>query len=60
MKIWELALLLLSVTYLMVNTGYLILMVKTMSKYDGILTKSLKLMENFIDKASKEIEEDES
>lgn len=60
MKIWELALLLLSVTYLMVNTGYLILMVKTMSKYDGILTKSLNLMEKFIDKASKEIEGDES
>ena len=58
MKIWELALLLLSVTYLIVNTGSLILIVKTMSKYDGILTKSLSLMEKFIDKASKEIEDD--
>lgn len=59
MAVWELALLLLAVTYMMVNTVYLVIMVKTMNKYDGLLTKSIKLMEKMMEKTEKALDENE-
>ena len=57
MAIWELALLLLAITYMMVNTVYMIVSVKTLAKYDGILTKSIKFLEKMLDKAEKDLDE---
>lgn len=57
MAVWELALLLLAVTYMMVNTVYMVIMVKTMSKYDGLFTKSIKMLEKMIDKSDKAIDD---
>lgn len=57
MAVWELALLLLAATYMMVNTVYMVIMVKTMSKYDGLFTKSIKMLEKMIDKSEKAMDE---
>ena len=57
MAIWELALLLLAITYMMVNTVYMIVSVKTLAKYDGILTKSIKFVEKMLEKAEKDLDE---
>lgn len=57
MAVWELALLLLALTYMMVNTVYLVIMVKTMGKYDGLFNKSIKMLEKVIDKSEKAIDE---
>lgn len=57
MAIWELALLLLAITYMMVNTVYMIVSVKALAKYDGILTKSIKFLEKMLDKAEKDLDE---
>ena len=57
MAIWELALLLLAITYMMVNTVCMIVWVKTLAKYDGILTKSIKFLEKMLDKAEKDLDE---
>ena len=57
MAVWELALLLLAATYMMVNTVYMVIMVKTMSKYDGLFTKSIKMLEKMIDKSDKAIDD---
>ena len=57
MAIWELALLLLAITYMMVNTVCMIVSVKTLAKYDGILTKSIKFLEKMLDKAEKDLDE---
>ena len=57
MAIWELALLLLAITYMMVNTVCMIVLVKTLAKYDGILTKSIKFLEKMLDKAEKDLDE---
>lgn len=54
---WELALLLVAVTYLMVNTVTLIYQVKTMNKYEGVISKSLKILEKMMDKSDKMIDE---
>lgn len=59
MAVWELALLLLAITYMIVNTVYLIVMVKTLAKYDSVFTKSLKLVEKVLDKTEKELLDDE-
>lgn len=53
MAVWELALLILAATYMMVNTVYMVIMVKTMNKYDGLFTKSVKMLEKMIDKSEK-------
>lgn len=50
MAVWELALLLVAVTYLMVNTVYLIMQVKLMAKMEGIYTKGIKLVETVLEK----------
>lgn len=57
MAVWELALLILAATYMMVNTVYMVIMVKTMSKYDGLFTKSIKMLEKMIDKSDKAIDD---
>lgn len=57
MAVWELALLLLAATYMMVNTVYMVIMVKTMGKYDGLFTKSIKFLEKMIDKSEKAMDD---
>lgn len=57
MAVWELALLILAATYMMVNTVYMVIMVKTMGKYDGLFTKSVKMLEKMIDKSEKAIDD---
>lgn len=57
MAVWELALLLLAATYMMVNTVYMVIMVKTMNKYDGLFTKSIKMLEKMIDKSDKAMDD---
>lgn len=57
MAVWELALLLLAATYMMVNTVYMVIMVKTMNKYDSLFTKSIKMLEKMIDKSEKAMDE---
>lgn len=57
MAVWELALLLLAATYMMVNTVYMVIMVKTMSKYDGLFTKSIKMLEKMLDKSEKAMDD---
>lgn len=58
MAIWELALIIFAVTYMMVNAVYLVIMVKMMSKMNGVMTKSFKFVEKIIKKAEEEMEQD--
>ena len=57
MAAWELALLIFAITYLMVNTVYLVIQIKLMNKMSGVMTKSFKMMEKIIDKSEKQIDE---
>lgn len=57
MAAWELALLIFAITYLMVNTVYLVLQIKLMNKMSGVMTKSFKMVEKIIDKSEKQIDE---
>lgn len=57
MAIWELALLFIAITYMVVNTVCMIVSVKTLAKYDGILTKSIKFLEKMLDKAENNFKE---
>ena len=57
MAAWELALIIFAITYLMVNTVYLIMQVKLMSKMEGMLTKSFRMIEKMIDKSEKYVDE---
>lgn len=57
MAAWELALIIFAITYLMVNTVYLIMQVKLMSKMEGMLTKSFRMVEKMIDKSEKYVDE---
>ena len=57
MAAWELALIIFAITYLMVNTVYLIMQVKLMNKMNGVMTKSFKMMEKIIDKSEKYVDE---
>lgn len=63
---WEIALIMVAFTYMMVNTVYLIVQIKMMNEWKGVLTKSLKMMESIIEhsekvvtKMFKDFEEDE-
>ena len=56
MATWELALLIFAITYLMVNTVYLVLQIKLMNKMSGVMTKSFKMVEKIIDKSEKQID----
>lgn len=55
MATWELALLIFAITYLMVNTVYLVILSKLMAKMNGVMTKSFKMVEKIIDKSEKQI-----
>ena len=57
MAAWELALLIFAITYLMVNTVYLVIQIKLMNKMSGVMTKSFKMIEKIIDKSEKQIDE---
>lgn len=57
MATWELALLIFAITYLMVNTVYLVILIKLMNKMSGVMTKSFKMVEKIIDKSEKQIDE---
>ena len=57
MAAWELALLIFAITYLMVNTVYLVIQIKLMNKMSGVITKSFKMIEKIIDKSEKQIDE---
>ena len=57
MATWELALLIFAITYLMVNTIYLVIQIKLMGKIDGVITKSFKMVEKIIDKSEKYVDE---
>lgn len=57
MATWELALLIFAITYLMVNTIYLVIQIKLMTKMDGVITKSFKMVEKMIDKSEKYVDE---
>ena len=43
MAVWELAILILALTYGLVQVFSMVYMVKLMNKYDGIITRVLKL-----------------
>ena len=58
MAVWELALMLLAVTYMVVNAVYLVIMVKMIAKMNGLWAKSFKFMEKMIDVAEKEMDDD--
>jgi ABC-type cobalt transport system substrate-binding protein len=47
---WEIALIIMAVTFMVVNLVSLVVQVKLLTKYDGVITKSLKLMEKVMDK----------
>ena len=57
MATWELALLIFAITYLMVNTIYLVIQIKLMGKMDGVITKLFKMIEKMIDKSEKYVDE---
>lgn len=57
MAAWELALIIFAVTYLMVNTVYLIIQVKMLKQMSGMLTKSYKVCEKIIDYSEKHIDD---
>ena len=59
MAIWELALLMFAATYLVVNTLYMVWMMKFVSKFDGIINKSAKYTEKMFDKVIKDLEDDD-
>lgn len=56
MATWELALLIFAITYLMVNTVYLVILSKLMAKMNGVMTKSFKMVEKIIGKSEKQID----
>ena len=56
MATWELALLIFAITYLMMNTVYLVILSKLMAKMNGVMTKSFKMVEKIIDKSEKQID----
>jgi hypothetical protein len=58
MMVWELALLLVAITYMVINTVSIVVAVKLMARYDGVLTRVLGLAEKVLDKTEKELEED--
>lgn len=59
MEIWELALLLVAITYMVINTISMLVIVKMMAKYDSVLTKCINYINKMLDKAEKELEEND-
>ena len=58
MAMWELALLMFATTYLVVNTLYMVFMMKFMNKFTGMIDKSVAYTEKMMDDAMKEMDED--
>lgn len=50
---WEIALIIVAVTYMVVNMVSVRMSIKLMSKMDGYLTKGVKLVEKWIDYSDK-------
>ena len=57
MAIWELALIIFAITYMMVNTVYLVITIKMITKMNGVITRSFKFTEKMIAKAEEELDE---
>lgn len=57
MAVWELALIIFAITYMMVNTVYLVIQVKMMKQMSGLFTKSYKFLEKMIDQSEKQMED---
>ena len=57
MAAWELALIIFAVTYMVVNTTYLMMQVKMLNQMKGAVSKAYKLMEKMMDKSEKYIDE---
>lgn len=54
---WELALVIVALTYMMVNVAALFIQFRLLNKMDGLLTKSYKFLEKLIDKSDKCVDE---
>lgn len=55
MAVWELALLFVAFTYMVVNAVSIVFMIKTMNKYGGVMTKILNATEKIVDKTVEEL-----
>ena len=53
---WEIALIIVAATYLMVNTVSVLITLKMMVKMDGYLTKGAKLLEKLMDYGEKSMD----
>lgn len=58
--IWEIALLLAGITYMMVNLWSIITSTKLLKKLEPLVDKSYKITEKFIDAAIKDMDESEN
>lgn len=59
MNLWEVALLIISLTFMIVNTWNVILTTKLLKKYEPIADKSIKVIDKVIDKTIEQFEDDE-
>lgn len=57
MAVWELALVIFAVTYMVVNMVVVIYQIKMMGVITPLLTKSYKMMEKLVDKSEKVIDD---
>ena len=57
MAIWELALLMFALTYMVVNTLYMLWMMKFMNKFTGIIDKSVMFTEKIMESSIKDLED---
>lgn len=53
---WEIALIIMAATFMVVNLVTLMMQVALMVKYEGFVTKSVKLMEKLLDRSEKVID----
>lgn len=54
---WEIALVMIAATYMVVNTVALIVQVKLISKWDGVFSKSIKIINKMMDQSEKMIDQ---
>lgn len=54
--LWQVAVLIVAITFLMVNAVQVIISLKIMTKYSGVLDKSVKVLEKSVDVADKTID----
>lgn len=57
MAVWELALLIISFTVLVVNTVHVLLILVMVSKFGKVFSKSARLMDRLMDKSEEVIDE---